>query len=56
VRLASDQWRGRQEKAARQHTNGVTVAHMFSGCEIELSESESRTAVFLLNALRGFSL
>src|SRR6266446_3761464 len=44
VRLASGQWRGRQEKAARQHTNGVTVAHMFSGCEIELSESESRTA------------
>src|SRR5882762_622365 len=43
VRLASGQWRGRQEKTLKQHTNGVIVSHMFSGCEIGLFESESRT-------------
>src|SRR5260370_35613710 len=30
VRLASGQGRGRQEKTAKQSTDGVTVAHMFS--------------------------
>jgi len=44
VRLASGQLRGRQEKAAKQRTDRVTVAHMFSVYEKGLSDLKAEPA------------
>src|ERR1700674_1208087 len=44
VRLASGQWRGRQEEAAKQHTYRLTVAHVFSGFEKGSSDLKAEPA------------